>query len=231
MITLTEHIYLELRKRVVAGEWDVGQRINEKELADSLHVSRTPLRKALQEICEEGLLDYTKNFGYHIKLISEADVEEIYKIRVSLEKLAFKEAAKKLTKKDIEKLNVILKNSKLAVAQSDSESLIKYSNEYNQEIYKLANMPRLRIIQTSLQNYLSRFRQISFSGDEGDRSRLAVEEHIMILEAMIEKNEEELNKIIEKHLSRSYEYIVEIVKDENKKAKQIEMKKIKLRKE
>ena len=111
MITLAENLYLDLRKRVVAGEWDVGQRINEKELAESLHVSRTPLRKALQEICKEGLLDYTKNFGYHIKLISIDDVNEIYKIRTSLEKLAFKEASKNLTKKSIDDINKILEYS------------------------------------------------------------------------------------------------------------------------
>ena len=107
--------------------------------------------------------------------------------------------------------------------KKDSESLIKYSNEYNEEIYKLAKMPRLRIIQTGLQNYLSRFRQISFSGDEGDRSRLAVEEHRLILEAMIGKDEAKLNAIIEQHLNRSYEYIVEIVNYENNKAKEMEI--------
>ncbi|MDY2987816.1 MAG: GntR family transcriptional regulator [Peptoniphilus sp.] len=223
MITLAENLYLDLRKRVVAGEWDVGQRINEKELAESLHVSRTPLRKALQEICKEGLLDYTKNFGYHIKLISIDDVNEIYKIRISLEKLAFKEAAKNLTKKSIDDINKILEYSEFAASKKDSESLIRYSNEYNEEIYKLAKMPRLRIIQTGLQNYLSRFRQISFSGDERDRSRLAVEEHRLILEAMIEKDEAKLNAIIEQHLNRSYEYIIEIVNYENNKAKEMKI--------
>ena len=161
MITLAENLYLDLRKRVVAGEWDVGQRINEKELAESLHVSRTPLRKALQEICKEGLLDYTKNFGYHIKLISIDDVNEIYKIRTSLEKLAFKEASKNLTKKSIDDINKILEYSEFAASKKDSESLIKYSNEYNEE--KFISWLRCQDLELYKQGYKTIYQDLDKS--------------------------------------------------------------------
>lgn len=213
--SLFNQVYKELRNKVISGTWMVGERINEKELAQAMHVSRTPLRKALKLIYEEGLLDYTKNFGYHVRLITEEDVQEIYKLRVVLEILAFTEAAKKLTEKDIEEIEKILDNSQEAVNNKNFNDLIEWSNKYNKKIYNIANMPRLKIIQVNLQNYLSRFRIMSFSGTEDDRSDLAVKEHRDILNAMRVKDEVEIEKLIRKHLNRSYRYILDLVRKEN----------------
>lgn len=220
MDTLAESIYHEIRKRVISGYWQVEQRINEKELANELHVSRTPLRKALKKIYEEGLLDYTKNFGFHVRVISVDDVCEIYKIRIALEKIAFTEAMKKMDRFDEEEIKKLLVKSKQAAERKNHEELISCSNQFNNYIYKIAKMPRLLSLQTNFQNYLSRFRMISFSGSENDRSILAVKEHEAIFKAMTEKDEVSLNKLIDIHLNRSLNYITEVVSKENEEIKQ-----------
>lgn len=224
MDSLFEEVYKIIRTEIIRGNWKVYERINEKELADILHVSRTPLRKALKKICDEGLLEYTKNLGYQVKMVSKEDVIEIYKIRIALEKLAFSEASKKLNKAHIDDINNLLELSRNAVEVGDHEKLIYYSNEFNEYIYHITNMPKLIDIQIKLQNYLARFRQISFSGDKNDRSLKAVEEHEAIFGAMLENNFALLDELIENHLAKSCDYIVEIVVEENKNFDRYKMK-------
>ncbi|WBW49658.1 GntR family transcriptional regulator [Peptoniphilus equinus] len=213
--SLVSRVYHELRDRVISGDWMVDERINEKLLAETMHVSRTPIRKALQAIYDEGLLDYTPNFGYHVRVISVKDVDEIYSIRTALEILAFKEASKHLNEARIQTVREIIAQSKDAVARGDAKTTIEQSGLFNRTIYDIADMPRLKVIQVQLQNYLSRFRSISFSGEANDRTKLAVTQHEGIFDAMVDGDMSLLAERIHKHLEQSQNYIREVVEREN----------------
>lgn len=91
--TLSQKVYKDIKSNIISGKWEMGKRITEKELSDSMHVSRSPIRWALSRLFDEGLLTYNKNIGYSVRIVSVDDVIEIYKIRTALEVLSFREAA------------------------------------------------------------------------------------------------------------------------------------------
>jgi GntR family transcriptional regulator of vanillate catabolism len=84
-----------IRTAILSGEIDAGARLHEVKLSDSLGVSRTPVRAALQALSSEGLLDYTPNRGYSVRQFQTSEIFDAYEIRSTLEALAARFAAER----------------------------------------------------------------------------------------------------------------------------------------
>lgn len=84
-----------LRERILSGEIPPGERLQQIPLAESLGVSRTPLREALATLMNEGLLIYEPNRGYTVRAFSLSDVLAAFDVRARLEALACGLAARR----------------------------------------------------------------------------------------------------------------------------------------
>lgn len=93
MATRSLEVTRAIRDRVLDGTYPGGTRMNEIDLATSLGVSRTPIRGALSTLAAEGLLDYTPNSGYIVRLYTAKDIADIYTVRAELDGLATRLAA------------------------------------------------------------------------------------------------------------------------------------------
>ena len=87
----------QLRRLIVTGELPAGTRLTETELAAALGISRGPLREAIREVVDIGLLVSKPYKGLFVREITRKDLEEIYSLRTMLEKFAFQEAWAKRT--------------------------------------------------------------------------------------------------------------------------------------
>ena len=91
----TVRAQLMLRELVLGGELEPGMRIAELALVERIGVSRTPIRMALLQLEQEGLLDALPSGGYTVKAFSEADVHDSIELRGTLEGLAARLAAER----------------------------------------------------------------------------------------------------------------------------------------
>lgn len=82
-----------LRAEILAGEFKPGERLYEVPLSERFGVSRTPVRSALQALASDGLLEYSPNRGYSVRMFATTDIIEAYEIRAVLEGLAARRAA------------------------------------------------------------------------------------------------------------------------------------------
>lgn len=89
--TLREQILTRLRDAVSSGELAPGTHLGEIELADSLGVSRGTLREALRHLQQEGLLAADSRGRLSVRVVSAADIREIFDVRYALESLACEE--------------------------------------------------------------------------------------------------------------------------------------------
>lgn len=90
--TFRQHIAERLRSAILAGEIAPGAQLVEATLAHQFTVSRGPLREALRQLVEEGLLVTVPYTGTHVISLSVDDVREIYSMRITLERFAFEQA-------------------------------------------------------------------------------------------------------------------------------------------
>ena len=85
--TLREQVTQAIRMKLLTGELKSGTKIVEQEMAEELGVSRGPVREALRQIEQEGLVEYTSHVGCSVKDFTAQDVYEVYLLRANLETL------------------------------------------------------------------------------------------------------------------------------------------------
>ncbi|GGF48326.1 GntR family transcriptional regulator [Azorhizobium oxalatiphilum] len=84
-----------IRAAVLSGDLEPGARLHEVRLSETLGVSRTPVRSALQSLASEGLLEYAPNRGYSVRRFRTSEIVDAYEIRAMLESLAARFAAER----------------------------------------------------------------------------------------------------------------------------------------
>jgi len=88
--TRRDHIVRRMREKIVSGLVPAGQRLTETQLSLQLGVSRAPLREAIRELVSAGLLVSIPYKGLFVRNFTRRDLEELYSMRASLEKMAFR---------------------------------------------------------------------------------------------------------------------------------------------
>lgn len=86
---------IELREKIINGELPGGMRLFEVSLAETLEISRTPVREALSRLAEEGLLDRLPSGGFVVRRFGYADVVDSIELRGVLEGTAARLAAER----------------------------------------------------------------------------------------------------------------------------------------
>ncbi len=86
--TLVDEVARNLTGLILQGEFEPGERLIEEQLSERFGVSRPPVREALRILSQDGLVTARPRRGYTVVTLTKADVEEIYSLRFSLERLA-----------------------------------------------------------------------------------------------------------------------------------------------
>ena len=86
--SLVDQVYDRLRSDIISLRLPLGSRVNVNELQDSLGVSCTPIREAINRLQQEGLIAYENNVGARVLTLDAKDVEEITQLATTLLRLA-----------------------------------------------------------------------------------------------------------------------------------------------
>lgn len=106
--TLKTYVFKNLRDAIVSGRYKPGQRLNESQLAREFHISRIPIREALMQLCEHGLVMNHQRRGMFVTALSEEDVQRINSLRLILETEAMKLCAANMTKAVAQRLKQLV---------------------------------------------------------------------------------------------------------------------------
>ena len=82
--SLVDQVYERLRSDIISLELPLGSRVNVNELQESLGVSCTPIREAINRLQQEGLIAYENNVGARVLTLDATDVEEITQLATTL---------------------------------------------------------------------------------------------------------------------------------------------------
>jgi len=110
--TLREDVVSAIRTKIIKKELIPGMRIVEQNLAEELGTSRGPIREALRQLEEEGMVEYIRNAGCTVKLITPEDIYEIYLMRASYEIMAVMLCEEPFSDSEIAEMEQVLDNLK-----------------------------------------------------------------------------------------------------------------------
>lgn len=86
--TLNLKVFEWLKSQILNFRLLPGVKISDKEVADQLGISRSPVREALNRLAEQGLVEVRQNRGFTVKVFTVQEIKELYTLRANLEKMA-----------------------------------------------------------------------------------------------------------------------------------------------
>lgn len=175
--TLRMQVADALRHAVLSGRLEPGAQLNEVALSESLGVSRGPLREALRQLAEEGLVRNEPYRGTFVATLSLRDLEEIYSFRTVLETFAFERAWPRRDVRFRREMRARYANLLDAAELGDAEGAILAALDLHGLVYEYADHDLLlaswRALRSRLQFYFSVHQQAhgrSGFAPEGDRA-------------------------------------------------------------
>jgi DNA-binding GntR family transcriptional regulator len=141
--TLHERIYRELRRALMTGAVRPGQSLSYRGLAEALGTSPMPVRDAVRRLISERALEALPNRTIAVPTLSPRNVDEIYKIRISLEGLAAEEAAGRISDRVVGELETLEDQMEETLKAGDIRRFTDQNWRFHFKIYGAAEMPQL----------------------------------------------------------------------------------------
>ena len=135
-------VYDRLRQDIAKGRLEPGKKLSEQGLAEALGVSRTPVREALSQLMNDGLL-IGLGRGYTIPDLSPQDVEHIYEMRLLIEPEIARQAATHARHQDVQALERALEREAANATASNPGPFIDANLDYRAAL--LAPCPNTRL--------------------------------------------------------------------------------------
>ena len=179
--SLADQVFEQLEKGIILGDYKQGDIVTEKELAEGLGVSRTPVREALNRLEQDNMVEETGK-GTKIIGISEKDILTIYRLREQLDGLCASEAAENITDDEIKQLEDIVDYADFCVTKQDAEKIRECDNNFHEVLYRSSRNPVLYNILIPLHKKAAKYRWLTIS--DPSRAALSAAEHRQIVEAM-----------------------------------------------
>lgn len=143
-LSRTQDAYHSLRRLILDNELAPGRRMFEQEVADFLHMSRTPVREALIRLAEEGLVDVRPRHGMTVLPISPADMHDIYDVLTSLEGGAAEQLAEAgMDGPDLSRLRACVDAMDSALAAADRRAWALADETFHRTLVDLTRNRRL----------------------------------------------------------------------------------------
>lgn len=192
-----------LRKAILAGEFQSGQKLSLPELGKNLGVSRTPVREALQMLEAEGLVELRMNRTAVVKKIDTKFIIDHYEMRILLEC----EAVARATANQMDTSSLVTHQQKILVHLDEltHEEYVSYNQVIHTTIWKAANNQKLYNFLMNLWNGPS----IGRTTVAKEHRLKSIEEHGEILQFIQARNQEKAKQAMDKHIRRSMNNILE----------------------
>jgi DNA-binding GntR family transcriptional regulator len=206
--TLTDDVVEQLRNAIFRGYFTPGQRLSEEQLARSLKVSRGPIREALVRLEREGLISSQANRRTIVAQLSRRDLEEVYTLRLALERLAVQYAVHYAQEKDLQALEANTQALEVAVARGITEhEAAALDIGFHDLIYHASGHAHVLAAWLNLRSQVYLFLLSRNLANSDFRDRVVSRGHREIMDALTRRDEARAVQSIEGHLRSGYAYI------------------------
>jgi DNA-binding GntR family transcriptional regulator len=206
--SLADEIVIRLRKAILSGQFKPDERLGEQFLAKTLGVSRGPIREALNRLEHEGLVIIYRNRGAFVARLSREDVDEVYSLRLALEKLALRLAIQNAGASDLDEMQAIIDTMASYLERGLTEQAgAELDVRFHDILYRSTNHKRLYDCWENLRPQIHVF-LLSRAAANPDFRQYAVDGHQAILDAIRDKDEVRAIAILEDHLQGAYDRVV-----------------------
>ncbi|MEM5774399.1 MAG: GntR family transcriptional regulator [Anaerolineaceae bacterium] len=180
--SLNNLAYNQIKDAILTFKFLPNQALIEGDLAAQLGISKTPVRDALLQLEQDGLVERIAFKGTYVSGISNQDMANTYQIRIVLEGLAARMAAELLSEADLVYLEDLIGEHEQALAQENFADASRMNSDFHNHVIQQCGNPRLIRMLDFLDDNLKRYRLLSIA--QGLRKEKSIVEHRDIFAAL-----------------------------------------------
>ena len=218
---LHQEVAVRLRQRIVEGQLAPGAKLNERELSESLQVSRTPLREAIKMLAAEGLVELLPNRGAVVVQMSAQDVADTFELIAGLEGQSGELAAERIGETQLVEIRALHFEMRAAFTRRDLATYYRLNALIHGHINAAAGN---RVLTQTWANVNARLQALRFRSnfDEAKWKR-AMKEHDRMVELLAARDAAALRALMVTHLLHKRDAVLESMRagqvDGERKAK------------
>jgi DNA-binding GntR family transcriptional regulator len=180
-LSKSDAAYAEIRERILSGALAPGSVLAQYELAESLHMSITPLREALRRLRGEGLVELDVHRDARVAPLHVKEARELLEIRLALDPLGAELAARHRTRADLEAMRRSVARLVPVTKQWGEDGLVAH-REFHRSVYLASHNDRLIEMLDGIWDKSDRYRRMGLTLPPGDEPRLRdhQEHHTMV---------------------------------------------------
>jgi DNA-binding GntR family transcriptional regulator len=199
---IREKVYQDLKSAILSGHYPPGEKLAEEHLAETLGVSRTPVREALHKLESEGLIEPRKKRGFIISRDTKEEVEELFELRSILEGHTLRVISQIISEETLSQLHESIQKAEQALRRNRIEEVFKWNTRFHDTLHELvAHKTRLYRLIVNIRKYVLRYRKDTLQYPDGGRR--AVEGHKKILLALRLKDPELCERVMREHIKEA----------------------------
>ena len=206
--------HLFLRDKIIRGDYRPGARIKERELIDTLGVSRSVIREAIRQLETERLITVEPQVGPKVRIMSATEADEIYLIRATLEKLAVELFINNQSSAGLKQLRNSFTQLVISFETEKPNAIIKQKNKFFEIIYYFAGNQVLSSLIDSLISQSWRWRYLGLNHPNRDpkRQQRSLDNLSILYDAILEKDISRAHNMIDIEVQDARNEILRLIK-------------------
>lgn len=202
---LTEQVADSIRQAIFSGSFELGDRLNEADIAERLNVSRGPVREALAQLKQEGIVTMRWHQGAFIMQLSATDIRELSSLRTVLEVFAIRQAAVASTAADLSAMNDVLSAMSKGVDEQSDFDMIQLDVQFHDELYRAAHHERLWNAWNSIRSQVMLSLLVKRHTSNEYYRHKVIAEHQLLFDVISSRDADACEQAIREHLSGTYD--------------------------
>jgi DNA-binding GntR family transcriptional regulator len=197
-----------LRTAIVHSHFAPGERLREEALAKILGVSRGPVRVALSQLEHEGLVVIQRNRGTFVARLTREDAEEVYSLRLVVERLAVERAIQRGTPEQFAAMQQVVDTMETYSARGITEQeAAELDVQFHELLYRASAHRRLHECWIAMRRQIH-ILLLSRNVANADFRVITAQAHQLILNALRDRDQGAARVLIDDHLRGSYERVL-----------------------
>lgn len=198
--SMAEEVASRIRHAIVEGDFGLGEVLSERQLAEKLNVSKTPVREALAQLRMEGLVNIYPQRGVTVFTLSAREIRDICELRYALEEAALRHAIERHPDELAEKLAMIVEVMEKAHAAGDERAYLNADTDYHQVFFECCDNVYL---ESTYKLYVGKLAALrTHLSRKPDHTRHSDDEHHQMLDQIKARDLPGCLALLKRHIDR-----------------------------
>lgn len=199
-----DHAYKEIKKVIIQHQIEPGSTVYERSLSESLGISRTPLKLALQQLELEGWVQSIPRKGIFVQKINKQDVDEVFHLRKANEALVVELLIPLLDEEKIQQIDALV--TQITQAKDNPLAFVEYDSTFHLTLAELSQNQRLFKLMQNLTDHFNWYRFAAIKA--GQSLDEACAEHRMIIDGLKARDTYATKQAVIHHIDTIYERLI-----------------------